>query len=68
MPKRPQDDSAEKYSEKETVERAEAALKRMLLTPHQPHSAMKLGKRKAKVSLDANPSEKRGRSSKRKHD
>jgi hypothetical protein len=28
------------YSERETVERREAALKRMLSTPHQPHKPM----------------------------
>ena len=48
-------------TEEETVARAEAALKRMLATPHQPHSAMKLGKRKAKASPKANPQKKRGR-------
>jgi hypothetical protein len=39
------------YSEEETIARAEAALKRMLATPHRAHSEMKLGKRKAKASL-----------------
>jgi hypothetical protein len=34
---------ADKYSEQETVERREAALKRMLSTPHKPHAP--LGKR-----------------------
>ena len=29
----------EKYSEAETVRRREAALKRILRTPHQPHMA-----------------------------
>jgi hypothetical protein len=33
------------YSEEETVRRREAALKRMLQTPHKPHKAAKLGKR-----------------------
>ena len=37
-----QDDT---YSEAETAARAEATLKRMLATPHKPHSASK-GKRK----------------------
>jgi hypothetical protein len=32
--------------EEETVRRREAALKRMLSTPHKPHSEMKLGKSK----------------------
>jgi hypothetical protein len=29
------------YSEEETVKRREAALKRMLSTPHKPHKEMK---------------------------
>jgi len=49
------------YTEEETTARAEAALKRMLATPHRPHSEMKLGKRKAKESANANPPKKRGR-------
>jgi hypothetical protein len=35
----------ETYSEEETVRRREAALKRMLNTPHKPHKESKLGKR-----------------------
>jgi len=31
----------ETYSEEETVRRREAALKRMLQTPHKPHKEMK---------------------------
>jgi hypothetical protein len=31
------DKNSERYSEKETTERREAALKRMLSTPHKPH-------------------------------
>jgi hypothetical protein len=37
--------SDEPYSEKETIQRREAALKRMLSTPHKPHSESKLGKK-----------------------
>ena len=36
----------ETYSEEETVARREAALKRMLSTPHKPHKDSKLGKRR----------------------
>jgi hypothetical protein len=50
MAKPPKDD---KFSDEETIARAEAALKRMLATPHQPHSEMKIGKRKAKTSQKA---------------
>jgi len=32
------------YSEEETVARREAALKRMLATPHKPHKAAKKGR------------------------
>jgi hypothetical protein len=38
----------DQYSEPETVQRANAALKRMLSTPHKPHKEMKIGKAKAK--------------------
>jgi hypothetical protein len=40
----------DEYSEQETIARAEAALKRMLSTPHQPHKEMKLGRKKQAVS------------------
>jgi hypothetical protein len=38
MSKHQQEDT---YSEAETVARREAALKRMLTTPHKPHKAQK---------------------------
>jgi hypothetical protein len=42
-------------SPQDTIRRAEAALKRMLATPPKPHSAMKIGKRKAKASQRGRP-------------
>jgi hypothetical protein len=45
--------SDETYSERETLERREAALKRMLATPHKPHAESKVGK--AKVSRAKSP-------------
>jgi hypothetical protein len=38
------------YSEKETVRRADAALKRMFSTPHKPHKP--IGKKKKDVRPD----------------
>jgi hypothetical protein len=40
------DDKRDEYSEQETFRRREAALKRLLSTPHKPHKP--LGKKKAK--------------------
>lgn len=37
---------ADEYSERETVRRSEAALKRMLNTPHQPHKAASKGRKR----------------------
>jgi hypothetical protein len=42
------------YSEQETVARREAALKRMLSTPHQPQKSR--AKKKARVEKKAKPS------------
>jgi hypothetical protein len=39
------DPKADTYSEEETVARREAALKRMLATPHKPHKEQKRPKR-----------------------
>ena len=38
-------DPNETYSEEETERRREAALKRMLTTPHKPHDKIKKGKK-----------------------
>ena len=46
----------ESYTDEETEQRREAALKRMLATPHKPHKPHKLAK-----SKKANPSKERGR-------
>jgi hypothetical protein len=45
----------------EIARRRDEALFRALSTPHKPHSAMKLGKRKPKASQKASRPEKRGR-------
>jgi hypothetical protein len=42
----PDTPSEETYSEEETKRRADAALKRMLQTPHKPHKESKKGERK----------------------
>jgi hypothetical protein len=44
---------SETYSEEETIHRRDAALLRALSTPPKPHSAMKIGKRKAKAGAKA---------------
>ena len=46
---------SDQYSAQETKRRAEAALKRMLATPHKPHAA----KGKKKASRGKRPSRKR---------
>jgi hypothetical protein len=39
---------SDRYSEKETAQRRDAVIKRMLATPPKPHSEMKVGKPRAK--------------------
>jgi len=56
--------SDELYSEQETTQRAEAALKRMLSTPPKLHSEMKLGKHKAEASAKAGSPKKTRQASK----
>jgi hypothetical protein len=41
------------YSDEEATRRMNEALRRALTSPPKPHSAMKLGKRKAKASTKA---------------
>ena len=41
----PNDRNDESYSAKETAARADAALKRMLITPPKPHKDSKIGRR-----------------------
>jgi len=47
----------EQYSEEETAQRRDAAIKRMLNTPPKPHSEMKIGKPRGKKA--ASPGRKR---------
>jgi hypothetical protein len=43
-------EQSDQYSEKETAQRRDAVIKRMLSTPPKPHSEMKLGKPRRKLS------------------
>jgi hypothetical protein len=51
----------EQFTEEEIARRRDDVIRRMANTPPKPHSEMKLGKRKAKVSTKANPPQKHGR-------
>jgi hypothetical protein len=48
------------YPDEEATRRMNEAIRRALTSPPKPHSAMKLGKRKGKVSAKENPPEKLG--------
>jgi hypothetical protein len=41
-------ESKDQYSEKETAERRDATIKRMIAMPPKPHSEMKVGKKAKK--------------------
>jgi hypothetical protein len=43
-------------SDEETARRRDDVVRRMANTPPKPHAAMKVGKRKEKVSAKVNPS------------
>jgi hypothetical protein len=47
--------SDEQYSDEKTVRRREAALKRMLTTPHIPHSESKIGNRSVEKKTSPSP-------------
>jgi hypothetical protein len=59
----------DEFSEEETIARAEAALKRMLATPHRSHEEMKVGRKKRVVESSKSDStkEKVGRRPSSKH-
>jgi hypothetical protein len=52
---------SDEYSPEEAARRRDEVIRRMASTPPKPHSEMKIGKRKVKVSPKANRPEKRGR-------
>jgi hypothetical protein len=43
------------YSDEETARRRDDVIRRMANTPPKPHSQMKIGKRRAKVSQSGRP-------------
>jgi hypothetical protein len=45
----------DQYGDEEAIRRTNDALRRALTSPPKPHSAMKLGKRKAKAGVNVNP-------------
>lgn len=49
------------FADEEIERRRDEVIKRMANTPPKPHSAMKVGKHKAKTSAKASPQEKGGR-------
>jgi hypothetical protein len=56
--------SDDHFNDEETIARRDAVIKHMLNTPPKPHSAMKIGKRKAKASTKASPPGKNSRTPK----
>jgi len=49
-------DKDEHYSEAETTRRREAALKKMLSTPHQPHKPIGKGRKRANQDQEGSES------------
>jgi hypothetical protein len=53
------------YSDEEIARRRDDVIRRMANTPPKPHSAMKVGKRKAKAGASSNQPKKRGQPTKK---
>jgi hypothetical protein len=49
----------DQYSEKESVQRRDSVIKRMLATPPKPHSEMKVGQSKTRGATENKPPKKR---------